>query len=456
MKQKTSILFVVFCLCAFLSGCSGQKEPSHAQQDFAAPESAAQELPEQSEFAPSQADDASGVPDAPEGKTTLVLGGIGLREGPLASLVNNFNAENTKYTVVIDDYAENAQSREQAETVMRTKLFAGDAADLYYFRRDFLSPLPWISAGLLYDLDPLIAADSEIREEDIIPWTALHEYGGLYLLSPTFGVVALSCSQQTQQLHTGWTIAEYLDVEKSLRPDQDMIYYMNPENFLERIGGRYLRGMIDYERAQCSLDTPEFREILQSALKAGNYEGGYNPNKNVPQRIADGDLICCYVGLSSALEVSFDRYRCGQTLGYIGWPTPDGSSGFDVELMMPLGVSAATSCPEGCWEFLKYLLLHPWMEYSADGTPIYAPLLEENLEVLKSMDVPYAEITTFDDVQLIVNLAGACESMDFYDEAAMAILLEEMNDLVSGAIDLDTALSRMQSRLNLYLMEQAR
>lgn len=129
---------------------------------------------------------------------------------------------------------------------------------------------------------------------------------------------------------------------------------MNPENFLERIGGRYLRGMIDYEHAQCNLNTPEFREILQSALKAGRYEGGYDPDKNVPQRIVDGELICCYVGLSSALEVSFDRYRCGQTLGYIGFPTPDGSSGMDVRLMMPLGVSAATACPEGCWEFLKY------------------------------------------------------------------------------------------------------
>ena len=59
---------------------------------------------------------------------------------------------------------------------------------------------------------------------------AMHEYGGLYLLSPTFGVVALSCSQQTQKLHTGWTITEYLDIEKSLRPEQDMIYYMDPEN----------------------------------------------------------------------------------------------------------------------------------------------------------------------------------------------------------------------------------
>lgn len=105
-----------------------------------------------------------------------------------------------------------------------------------------------------------------------------------------------------------------------------MIYYMNPSNFVEKIGGRYLRGAIDYEHAQCNLNTPEFREILQSALDAGRYDGGYNPEKNVPQRILDGDLICCYVGLRSAFEVSFDRYRCGQTLHYVGGRHPMGAT----------------------------------------------------------------------------------------------------------------------------------
>lgn len=187
MRRKISILLVLLLLCAFLNGCSGEKSvskvelpavvPESPAQESVTPESTAQDLPEQNNSAPSQADVELDVPDAPEGKTTLVLGGIGLRDDTLASLVNNFNAENTKYTVVIDDYAENTQSREQAETVMQTKLFAGDAADIYYFRNDMLSPLPWISAGLLYDLDPLIASDSEISEEDIIPWTAMHEYG---------------------------------------------------------------------------------------------------------------------------------------------------------------------------------------------------------------------------------------------------------------------------------------
>ena len=152
MKRKISILFTICLLCALAGGCGGEKSvskvelpavvPESAAPESVPPESTAQDLPEQKDYAPSQADAESDVSDTPEGKITLVLGGIGLRDGTLASLVNNFNAENTKYTVVIDDYAENTQSREQAETVMQTKLFADDAADIYYFRNDMLSPLP--------------------------------------------------------------------------------------------------------------------------------------------------------------------------------------------------------------------------------------------------------------------------------------------------------------------------
>ena len=125
MKRKISILFAICLLCALASGCSREKSvskvelpavvPESTAQESVTPESTAQDLPEQNNSAPSQADVELDVPDAPEGKTTLVLGGIGLRDDTLASLVNNFNAENTKYTVVIDDYAENTQSREQAD-----------------------------------------------------------------------------------------------------------------------------------------------------------------------------------------------------------------------------------------------------------------------------------------------------------------------------------------------------
>ena len=64
-------------------------------------------------------------------------------------------------------------------------------------------------------------------------------------------------------------------------------------------------------------------------------------------------MICCYVELADASKIAFDRYRGGETLAYIGWPTVDGSGGTDVGLQYPIGISAITEYTDGCWEFVK-------------------------------------------------------------------------------------------------------
>ena len=78
MKRKISILFAICLLCALASGCSGEKSvskvelpavvPESPAQESVTPESTAQDLPEQNNSAPSQADVELDVPDAPEGK----------------------------------------------------------------------------------------------------------------------------------------------------------------------------------------------------------------------------------------------------------------------------------------------------------------------------------------------------------------------------------------------------
>lgn len=98
MSRK--ILASILVLLLLLSACSAN--PNSSQPDGSqVPEQAhgstspaeVEEHEEPAESSPT--DDAPDVPDAPEEKTTLVLGGIGLTGGPLAGLVNDFNAENT-------------------------------------------------------------------------------------------------------------------------------------------------------------------------------------------------------------------------------------------------------------------------------------------------------------------------------------------------------------------------
>lgn len=70
-----------------------------------------------------------------------------------------------------------------------------------------------------------------IKESDILIWKALHEYGGLYIIAPTFKIDTICCSQETFDDHKNWTVSEYLQMERELDPGQDMIYYMDLEEF---------------------------------------------------------------------------------------------------------------------------------------------------------------------------------------------------------------------------------
>lgn len=383
-------------------------------------------------------------------KTELILCGIGLEGTAIQSIINDFNRSSSSCFVVLKDYYTEVESLDQAFMRMQTEALSGGAADLICF--EGISPLQWIAAGLLLDLDTFISADAEIQAEDLLIWDALHEYGGMYLCAPAFYVETLSCSADTLRAHEGWTIEEYLQVEKQLGANQDMTYGMTPAEFIRHIGGRYLRTALDLQNATCDLTTEEFRSVLNGTVQTGEYEASYDPNKNVPQRIISGDLICCYVRLTSGAEVAFDRYRCGETLSYIGWPTPDGSNGYDVTLSLPVGISAGTANQEACWTFIKYLLQHPYLENSSSGTPTYAPLLDTQLRILNENKLPYE--TTMEDISIVTDLARSCKTMSFYDETALEIIMEEAAGLVQNQIDMDTAIDRIQSRVSLYMSEQ--
>ena len=293
---------------------------------------------------------------------------------------------------------------------------------------------------------------SDINENDILIWNALHEYNGLYLMSPTFWTETLACSSETMQKYEGWTINDYLEIEKNLDSNQSMIYYMNPENFLVSIGGRYLQKALDFVDASCDFDNEEFISILESAVQAGCYEATYDPNETGQQKVIRGKLICFFSGLMTGQDVAFDREECGQTLSYIGWPTVDGSNGTDIRLTQAVGINKATKNIEGCWEFVKYLLKNPILIDNASGMPTYAPLVNKDLEMLNSGEPKFK--TTEEDMEIVINLARESEQLTYYDEEVMNIILNESSAFIQGNASASETAKRIQSRVSLYMKEQ--
>ena len=472
MMRHRSLAIWLLAVCLFVcSACAPQTHGGTERSLLRAQEANAAEeaAPETNEESPVTDETAGKAPviDEVTGKIRLTLAGIRLSELGWDYLTEQFNAQSEQYIVELRDYYagdfdagnwdKDMISRlqadiEDAKTRLHTDLIVGNMPDMLVF--DGLSPLIYLGKGMLLDLDPYVAADADVSSEDFLCWNALHEYGGLYIMAKQFIVKTLACSQDFYAAHKGWTIADYLEIERSLRDNQQMIYAMSHEEFLTQMSGQYLAKALDMKNAACDFDNPEFVSILNGALSCGQYESPDYAGTPVPQRLEAGELMCCLTGLDHPSDVTFDRVRGGRQLSYIGWPTVDGSLGANAALYGDIGAFSSTACPEGCWEFIKFAVTREAVStYEYYGSPVYAPLMREQVAKRNEDGGKYTTATE-EDVAAYIAAAEACPAMAYRDESVMDIIERECAPMFAGDVTPEEAARNIQSRVSLYMVEQ--
>ena len=211
-----------------------------------------------------------------ENKKTLTLAGIGIRNSDFTNIVAEFNSSDSQYQIKLNDYGDFAETIEQAEVALKTAVLSGNIADMICFEN--ISPLPFIASEALMDMDVLFCDDERIKE--YVKYCSEHglDYDkylkeGQYSIESGYSMMSefidtICCSQETFDDHKNWTVSEYLQMERELDPGQDMIYYMDLEEFITGIGSRYLREKMDIKNATCDLEDKEFIELLKGAVQA--------------------------------------------------------------------------------------------------------------------------------------------------------------------------------------------
>ena len=440
-----------------LTGCTAHSAVADAPKDAAGPVSAADTAAE--------ADTA----DAAAEPVTLKLAGIDITGEPIDAMVKAFNQAQDAIVIELTDYGTEfgPEEKERAASLLTTEILAGSRPDLVYFPDlqfwgtstiNLLSPLPFIGQGLLLDLDPYVAQDPDLQAEDILIWDALHQYGGLYLVSDLFSVQTVVCAPSFYADHAGWTIAEYLELEAALPDGCRMFDAMHPAYFLLGIGSRYMQKALDLEQAACDFDNAEFIALLDSATKVREYTPVWDGG--VCNQMMKGTLIGCYTDVRAPWSVAFDRTEAGRTepMAYIGWPTPDGSGGSDIHLLGSLGVMADTAHKDACWQFVKYMIMHPGyiydkkLEVRNQGFPLYIPAMPENPKTLTDPNRLFEPLQS--DADAFRALAARCTTMNFYDDAIMDIILEEAQELLAGNVTAAETAKNIQNRASLYMLEQ--
>lgn len=456
MRQIKTIRWIIFLFIVtlFVTSCQARMETAEAPEEEAveaAIDPPTQEAEDSTDVSIPPAEDQNlQAVEIEEGMVSLTIAGFGISQSSLNQVVNEFNKVSEHYTVSILDYGYAEENVVQGRQQLNTELLAGKGPDMLCF--DLLSPLPYIAKGLLLDMEPLLDQDPEISREDIVIWNALSKNAQLHVIAPKFSIDSLSCAADAFKGRDSWSISEYMTLSASLEDWQDMIYYMNPAYFVEEMGGRYLRGALDLENATCDFDNELFLEILQAALQVSAADSS-NSDKSGAQRMAEGQLMACAEWIDTVDDLAFDRYRTGDGVKtYLGYPTPDGSSGTDAVLSTPIGICSQTEHAEGCWEFAKYLLTHPVIGEGVVGIPTYLPKLEEAVETFNAAGNAWT--ITEQDVDQLLTLAAGCSNASFNDEVILSIILEEADIMFQGDATAEEVAKRVQDRVSLYMMEQ--
>lgn len=198
-------------------------------------------------------------PDSPDeiGRKTELTLAVFCLDSAIEQHVARFNALSDDYTIKTVNYTAEAGGEANARLRLNTELGSGGGTDMICFPNavtEDIGPLNYVVRGMFEDLTPWI--DADIGRSNLMVWDALSEYGGVYVISDGFSCKGMKGLREVFGDARGWTIQDYLDMEASLEPWQDMCYHMDPAYFIEMLSRRYMRTAIDWESARATLIIP--------------------------------------------------------------------------------------------------------------------------------------------------------------------------------------------------------
>ena len=377
-----------------------------------------------------------------------IHGGAGLERD-----IATFNSTSQDYYIEVVDYSDHdAFDEGTALTRMNTEIMSGKYPDMVSFR--FISPLIYISKGLLTDMTQYLGRDPDISLDDVAISRALPVSGGIYFIGSSFTIQSIVARYSDFGDRNGWTVAEYLDIDSSRPMGADTLYNLTRESFIENIVPRYFSTAIDWDNGTSHFDSPEFTEILEAALRIKETPEDPNDMDYTPGvvKVANGTLVGAASFIDNVSELSQAEAQAGCRLSVIGWPTPDGSCGSQIALRNSVGIISQSANQEGCWEFIKFMLMNADVN-DAFSLPAYLPALNTKIESAKVDEGAQIRLTDEDGKRLL-NIISAIENTTVYDNTIMNIVREETTAMFAGAQTAAETAKMIQSRVSIYVAEQ--
>ncbi len=379
------------------------------------------------ETAPAATEETERPTPLPEEEKTVITLATAYMDGPLYTMIRQFNEQSPDCRVETRVYEFGSWDR------LRVEIMAGQGPDMI----DTVSlALGGEQSLYLEDLLPFLERDPELSADDFIPAVleAMKEDGKLYTLMPSFYLSAVIGYDGATR--TGLSFEDY---EKALGPAPDVDDIFPVPAALDNFRDAFPVIENDVVNGN-DVDTELLRGWLQFC-------------KNAP------GLGVRHEQVSSCGRLPAIRTYISPNAEFVGWPAQK-SNGFYVMQgagFFNTGILADSAHKEEAWRFMRYALFAYYDDMfgrdAPDGFNDF-PVLKDRFEahLLKGLEDPDNPITE-QDANRLREIVYGIDVPSFKHEGLLTVLLPLAEAYFSGQRNLDETVMQMESKIRLYVAE---
>ena len=423
--------------------------------------------------------------DYVEERGTVLMGVHGNADQILRNTAVEFAKENDGYTVEFREYDTQTDD-------LKRDILAGDSPDVY-IPTCHNEMIKYINLGAVADFAELHEKYGGISEEDFLPnvVNGLKHKGKLYSMAESYTPdIHMVNSEVLPRGQEGWDYGEFMDFVEALPDDM----YLSEHHFLDNsvlafdwLCQNNFSDWVDYEKAECCFDSPEFIRLLEFCKNAnyiGEYGQGYWENTTEEERTLDAQEDLTLLGRKKALMGYRMPSGC-RLWDIIGDAAAHSMSLDDITLVMQPNSSRHGSfridraeyfvlktgnCEQGGWEFLNYVLsynnqmndtwglCHTRKDAFEDAwSNTFKEYENSDREVsggLNNYRYTYTLTISRENFDYVKETVLACDKLGQWDWDISPILSEEFEQYIAGESTAEQCAEHIQNRVSLFLSEQ--
>ncbi len=424
-------------------------------------------------------------------KTTLIYASLYLSYDARRKILD-FNKRSDQYRIEVRDYAEyDTDGRGQmALQKLNTEILAGNVPDI--LDTNNLPLRQYGAKGILEDLWPFIDSDPDLGRDALMvrPLEANAQDGKLYEIFSSFSIQTAAGPSKIVGDSLSWTLAD-LQAALEKMPEGCSIMGQDDtqESMLRLLMSLNMDQFVDWTTGKCSFDSEDFKAMLEfcrSFPVEWDWEKQGEDYEDANSRIMNGRQLLSTMNVSDfTWSVQSPAAVFNNEFTFVGFPRENGSAGSYFSFYRGLAMTSSCADKEGAWSFIRQTLLPQVengryygnfpinkadfdkvvrqsmeIEYETDenGKPVLdedgnkIPVYMGDIWVTNDLQVP-SRAATQEDVDKVMELYNAVESMYAYDEKIFDAVKEVASQYFAGDKPLDDTASLIQSKVSLYVNE---